>query len=155
MNSPLVPGIGSAAANDRQQIQLAHHAQDSLDVHPFPGSALDPVPNAADAVGLLVLLLAHRNQVNRPLILRFLSLPTSPGIVSAAAYFKHFAHGFYAIFSAESLNHPVLQLHLLPASGRKFRSSSTCIRSSVSSLFRFSSSLEVYTCCRYHCGGCQ
>ena len=97
--------------------------------------------NAANAVGLLALPLARHEQVNQPLILCFFLLPVSPGIISAAAYFKHFAHGFYAIFSAESLNHPILQFHLLPASNRKFRSNSTCIRSFANSLCCFSSSL--------------
>ena len=125
----------------RQQVQFAHHTQDRLDIHQLPGPALNPASNAANAVGLLALPLARHDQVNQPLLLCFFLLPVSPGIISAAAYFKHFAHGFYAVSSAESLNHPILQFHLRPASNRKFRSNSTCIRSFANSLCCFSSSL--------------
>lgn len=48
----LVTGIGSTATNDRQQIQLSHQAQNCLEVHAFSGLALDPAPNAANAIGL-------------------------------------------------------------------------------------------------------
>ena len=141
VNGLPITGIWPAAANDRQQVQLAHHTQDRLDIHQLPGPALNPASNAANAVGLLALPLARHDQVNQPLILCFFLLPVSPGIISAAAYFKHFAHGFYAVSSAESLNHPIFQFHLLPASNRKFRSNSTCIRSFANSLCCFSSSL--------------
>ena len=113
MNGLLITGIWPAASNDRQQVQLAHHTQDRLDIHQLPGLALNPASNAANAVGLLALSLARHDQVNQPLILCFFLLPVSPGIISAAAYFKHFAHGFYAVFSAESLNHTILQFHFV------------------------------------------
>ena len=142
MNGLLITGIWPAAADDRQQVQLAHHTQDRLDIHQLPSLALNPASNAANAIGLLALPLARHDQVNQPLILCFFLLPVSPGIISAAAYFKHFAHGFYAVFSAESLNHTILQFHLLPASNRKFRSNSTCIRSFANSLCCFPSSLS-------------
>ena len=68
-----------------------------------------------------------------------------------AKYQRSIVHFYRNVFSvvprskvkmvAKMLDHPVFQLHLLPASDRKFRSSSTCIRSSISSLFRFCSSL--------------
>lgn len=104
-------------------------------------SAFQPSANTAAAVGLFTALLAVDDQINKPLAFGWLALPFSPGIVTAAGNFKHTAHGSDRIFLAKSLNHPVFQIHLLLASDRKFRSSSTCIRSSISSLFRFCSSL--------------
>ena len=94
-----------------------------------------------DPIGLFAYLLALRNQINQPLILCFPSLPFPPCIVSAAGDLKHLTHRLHAVLAAESLDHPILQLHLLPTSDRKFRKSSTCIRSCTISLFRFTSSL--------------
>ena len=129
MNGLLVASIGPAATNGRQQIQIAHNPKDRFGVHQLPGLALDPAPDAADTVGLPALLLALHNQIDQPLILGFLALPVPPCIVSAAAYLEYLAHGFDAVFPTESFNDPILQLHLLPASDRKFRSKSTVILS--------------------------
>ena len=57
MNGLLAAGIRPAAANDGQQIQLAHQAQDRLEIHALSGLALDPAPNAANAIGLFALFL--------------------------------------------------------------------------------------------------
>lgn len=82
MNGLLVAGIVPAATNGRQQIQLAHDPKDRLGVHQLSGLALDPAPDAADTVGLPALLLTLHNQIDQPLILGFLALPTSPCVVS-------------------------------------------------------------------------
>ena len=103
--------------------------------------SFQPAANAAAAAGLFAALLAVDDQINELLILGGLALPFSPGIAAAAGDFKQAAHRVDRIFPAKTLDHPVFQLHLLPASDRKFRSSSTCIRSSISSLFLFCSSL--------------
>lgn len=107
----------------------------------IPGFALDPEPDAANTVSLLALLLALHDQVNQPLILCFLFLPAPPCVISAAAYLEYLAHGFDTVFPTEAFNDPILQLRLLPASDRKFRSNSTCIRSFTISLYFLASSL--------------
>lgn len=99
-------------------------------------------PYAAAAIRLPAPPLTLDDQVNQPLLLACFPLPVPPGIVTAAGYLQYAAHGYYAVTVTEPLDYPVFQLHLLPASDRKFRSSSTCIRSSASSLFRFCSSLS-------------
>lgn len=64
-------------------------------------------------------------------------LAFSPIVVAAAGNLKQTAHGFNGIFPTESFDNTLLQFHLLPASNRKYRSSSTCIRKSLSSSLRF------------------
>ena len=137
----LITGIRPAAANDRQQVQLAHHTQDCLDIHQLPGPALNPAPNAANAVGLLALPLARHDQVNQPLILCFFLLPVSPGIISAAGLLQTLRTWLLCCIFRGIAQSPGLQFHLLPASDRKFRSNSTCIRSFANSLRCFPSSL--------------
>ena len=65
-----------------------------------------------------------------------------PRIIAAARYIKQLTHFGNAVFIFEPFDHSVLQTHLLPASHRKFRSSSFSIRSFTSSLFRFVSSVS-------------
>ena len=74
--------------------------------------ALDPAPDAADAISLLAQLLTLYDQVDQPLILCFLSLPFPPCIIPAAGYLEHFTHRFHSVLSTESLNDPILQTPL-------------------------------------------
>ena len=108
-------------------------------------AAFQPSANTAAAVGLFTTPLAIDDQIDKPLIFGGLALPFSLGIIAAAGNLKHTAHRFDRIFSAKTLDHPVFQLRLLPASDRRSRRSSTCIRSSIGSLFRFCSSLSAST----------
>ena len=108
MNGLMVAGLGPAATNDRQKIQLAHDPKDRLGVHQHPGFALDPEPDTANTVSLLALLLALHDQVNQPLILCFLFLPAPPCVISAAAYLEYLAHGFDTVFPTEAFNDPIL-----------------------------------------------
>ena len=114
---------------------------ENLEHSPFSSLALDPAPNAANPIGLFALFLTFHNQIRQPLILCSPFLSLSPCIISASAHLKDLAHGFDAVLPAESFDDSILQLHLLPASDRKFRSSSTCIRSFTSSLCCLTSSL--------------
>ena len=114
MHSPLIAGIGSAATNDGQQIQLSHQAQNRFKVHFFPGLALDPAPNAANAIGLFALFLTFHNQIRQPLILCSPFLSLSPCIISVSAHLKDLAHGFDAVLPAESFNdsiHSIISPH--------------------------------------------
>ena len=122
-------------------IQLSHQAQNRFKVHFFPGLALDPAPNAANAIGLFALFLTFHNQIRQPLVLRSPFLPLSPCIISASTHLEDLAHGLDAVLPAEAFDDSILQLHLLPAPDRKFRSNSTCIRSFTSSLCCLTSSL--------------
>ena len=50
MNGLLAAGIRPAAANDGQQIQLAHQAQDRLEIHALSGLALARYNSRTDGI---------------------------------------------------------------------------------------------------------
>ena len=89
VNSLLVTGICPAAANHRQQVQLAHHPQNRLKIHMLLLPTPDPALYPPDSICLFAMLLTLYDQVDQPLILRFLSLPFPPCVIPAAGYFKH------------------------------------------------------------------
>lgn len=78
VNRLLVTGVRLAAANNRQQAEFPHDAQDRLDIHPLSCLTLEPATDTANTVGLPAQLLTFHDQTNQPLILRFLSLSISP-----------------------------------------------------------------------------
>ena len=140
MNSLFVVDIRFAPPYLREHRKLSHHPQYGLQIDIFAGLPLNPAAYKAAAVGLFTALLTFYNQVDQPLIFAFLPLSAAPCVVPAAGNLEHTAHSVYMILAAEPFDDAILQLHLLPASHRKFRSSSTCIRSSMSSLLRLVSS---------------
>ena len=110
VNSLLVTGICPAAANHRQQVQFAHHSQNRLAIHMLLLPAPEPALHPQDSIGLLAVLLTLYDQINQPLILRFLSLPFPPCVIPAAGYFKHLTHRFNTVLPTESFNDPILNL---------------------------------------------
>ena len=118
------------------KIQLAHDSQNRFQIDILSCLVLYPAPDTADSIRLLAPPLTLNNQVNQPLVFAFFPLPVSPCIVTAAGYLKHPAHGFDTVLCTKPFDDPIFQLHLLPASDRIFRSSSTCIRNVTSSLLR-------------------
>ena len=121
--------IWSSASDLREHIQLSHDPENCFQVNLPALKTSYPSFHTPTTIGAFAFLLAFNDKVNQPLIFRRMLLPFSPRIIPAAGYLKNSAHISNCIFLAEALDNPILQLHLLPASDRKFRSKSTVILS--------------------------
>ena len=136
MNSLLVVCIRFTTTDLRKKIKFSHHTQYGFQIHIFVMLSLNPTAHTATTIGLFATLLAVYDEVDYPLIFWLSALSVAPSVVTAARYFKYAAHSCHIVFTSESFDNTIFQFHLLPASDRKFRSNSTCIRNSVISLLR-------------------
>lgn len=97
--------------------------------------AFQPEQNTPEAVGLLALSLAIRNQISLPSILGRSALPFTTCVVPATGNIKYFTHCIDWMFFTKMFNISIFLRHLLPTSNKKFRGSSAYIRRFVISLF--------------------
>lgn len=129
-------GISPSAANPCKRVHLPHNARNCLEINMNMAVLFDPCLNTTASICVIVFPLAGSYLLHKPAVLIRFMLLLSPCVIPAARDLQNGTHCRNRIFLSQTFYDTIFEPHRLPASDRKFRSTSVRIRNSIHSFLR-------------------